>query len=452
MENLEKVGGEDKGRTSEIKTVALASLIGTTVEWFDFFAYSTAAALVFGTLFFPGSDPLIGTLLAFSTLAVGYFARPVGAIVFGHFGDRIGRKTMLIISLLMMGGATFLIGLLPTYATIGVAAPILLVSLRFIQGLALGGEWGGAVLMAIEHSPRGRRGFYGSWPQTGVALGLLLSTLIYLAVAFLPDAQFAAWGWRVPFLVSIVLVVLGLFVRLKIMETPEFARVRETQSEARLPFLDVFRNHAKEVLLTALAYLAIGGTFYVLYSFGLSYGTTYLELERGTMLTIVSIASVFNFFVLLLFGHLSDRLGRKRVYMAGNLLMIAGAFPMFWLINTQVFALMLLGFLLGTTGFAAAYGPMAALFAESFETRVRYTGISLGLTIGTVAGGSLVPAIATGLLDIFDGSWPVSVYLILVGVVSAIATALLKLQYSSEPSKTTSHKSLMDEQAEGVSN
>lgn len=449
---MEKLGGERQGRTSEIKTVATASLIGTTVEWFDFFAYSTAAALAFNVLFFPDFSPLAGTLAAFITLAVGYFARPLGAAIFGHFGDRIGRKTMLIVSLTLMGGATFLIGTLPTFEAVGVLAPILLVALRFIQGLALGGEWGGAVLMAIEHSPKNRRGFYGSWPQTGVALGLLLSTLVFLPVAALPEEQFLAWGWRVPFLVSVVLVALGLFVRLKIMETPDFIRVKDAQTEARLPIVDVFRMHGKEVVLTALAYLAIGGTFYVLYSFGLSYGTTYLELERSTMLTIVCIASAFNLFALLLFGHLSDRLGRKRIYMAGNLLMIAGAFPMFWLINTQVFALMLLGFLLGTTGFAAAYGPMAALFAEAFDTRVRYTGISLGLTIGTVAGGSLVPAIATGLLDIFDGSWPVSVYLIVVGVVSAIATALLKLRYSSQQSETRVYESAEDNQVEEVTN
>lgn len=434
MEKLEKLGGENTGQTQNIKTVAVASMIGTTVEWFDFFAYATAAALVFNVLFFPQFDPLVGTVLAFGGVAAGYLSRPIGSVVFGHFGDRIGRKSMLIISLSLMGICTFLIGALPTYTAIGVAAPILLVTLRFMQGLALGGEWGGAVLMSVEHAPPGRRGFYGSFPETGLALGLLLSTSIFLAIGALPEDQLLAWGWRIPFLLSALLVGLGLFIRLKVVETPEFQRVKETHTEARIPFLDTIRSHGGQVILTCLSYVVVGGIFYVIYVFGLTYGTEQLGLERSTMLTLSLIASAFSFFAYLFFGHLSDIVGRKRTYVGGALLVAVSAFPVFWLINTEIFVFMLMGYLLGTIGLCATYGPMGTLFTEAFDVRVRYTGMSLGLTLGTVLGAAFVPIIFTELLAISGSYWPIAVYVAVVGLISAIATTLLK---TSDPSKAS---------------
>lgn len=434
MESLEKLGGADEGQTSDVKTVATASLIGTTVEWFDFFAYATASALVFNVLFFPQFDPLVGTLLAFMGIAAGYLSRPLGAIVFGHFGDRVGRKSMLVIALTLMGSATFLIGALPTYAMIGATAAILLLMLRFIQGFSLGGEWGGAVLMAVEHSPPSRRGFYGSFPQGGLALGLLLATLIFLAIETLPEEQLMSWGWRIPFLLSAILVGVGLFIRLRIVESPAFQRVKESSTEARIPVLETFRTHGKQVALTSLAYLIMGGIFYVVFVFSLTYGTQQLGLERTTMLILTAIAAAFCFPAYLFFGHLSDRVGRKRVYMCGILMVIASAFPIFWLLNTQVFVLMLVGYLIGSLGMAAIYGPMGTLFSEAFDVRVRYTGLSLGLTIGTILGAAFVPAIFTQLLATFGSYWPISVYLIVTGVISAIATVLLK---TSEPNKVS---------------
>lgn len=446
MDTIEKLGGEDRGQTADVRTIALASMVGTTVEWFDFFGYATAAALVFGVLFFPEADPLVGTMLAFGGIAAGYLSRPLGSIAFGHYGDRLGRKTMLVVSLFVMGAATFLIGVLPTYAAIGATAAILLLVLRFIQGFALGGEWGGAVLMAVEHAPAERRGFYGSFPQTGVSLGLLLATLIFLAIEALPEDQLLTWGWRVPFLASALLVALGLYIRLKIVETPAFQRIKESQTEARVPILETLRTHWKEVILTCLSYLVIGGIFYVIFVFSLTYGTEQLGLERSTMLVLTVFSSVFSFFGLLFFGRLSDRVGRKRVYVGGALLVIASAFPIFWLINTEVFVFMLLGYLLATIGFCATYGPMGTLFSEAFDVRVRYTGISLGLTIGTVLGAAFVPIIFTQLLASFGSYWPISVYLIAAGAISAVAAALLRTtgsdeaeeQRSDRPTKTRS--------------
>ncbi len=293
----------DEGRTQSVRKVALASFVGTTIEWYDFFLYGTAAALVFGDLFFPEAEPLVGTLLAFSTYAVGFAARPIGGIVFGHFGDRIGRKSMLVLSLLIMGIATFLIGLLPTFASIGVMAPILLVVLRFAQGIGVGGEWGGAVLMSVEHAPKGRRGFFGSWPQMGVPAGLLLSTSVFAIVqAMTSEAAFLSWGWRIPFLVSAVLVGVGLFIRLRIMESPAFQRVKETKTEAPKPIVDVVRKYPREVLVAMGMRVAENGAFYILTVFVLAYGEDELGLSKGTMLTGVIIAAAIGLVTVPLFG------------------------------------------------------------------------------------------------------------------------------------------------------
>ncbi len=304
---------ESGGATQSVKKVAAASFIGTTIEWYDFFLSGTAAALGFGDLFFPNAEPLVGTLLAFSTYAVGFAARPIGGVVFGHYGDRIGRKSMLVLSLLIMGVATFLIGILPTYASIGVVAPMLLVVLRFAQGIGVGGEWGGAVLMSVEHAPKGRRGFFGSWPQMGVPAGLLLSTAVFAIVqAMTSEAAFMSWGWRVPFLVSAVLVGVGLFIRLKLMESPAFQRVKETNTEASKPIVDVIRKYPREVLVAMGMRVAENGCFYILTVFVLAYGEDELGLAKGTMLTGVIIAAAIGLFTVPLWGRCPTASGAGR--------------------------------------------------------------------------------------------------------------------------------------------
>src|ERR687885_12379 len=291
---MERSGGENEGQRPPIGQVLGASFIGTAIEWYDFFLYGTAATLVFGQLFFPTGDPLISTLSALGTFAVGFIIRPLGGVIFGHYGDRLGRKTVLILTLTMMGAATFLIGCLPTYDTIGVLAPILLVLLRVVQGLGVGGEWGGAALMAVEYAPEDKRGYYGSWPQMGVPAGLLLSTGIFSAVSFLPNEQFLAWGWRIPFLLSIILIGVGLFVRTRLLETPAFSEVQESHTEAQMPIMDVLRNYPKNVLLAIGARVASDGCFYVFTVFILDYATRTLGLPRPTILLGVMLASAIE--------------------------------------------------------------------------------------------------------------------------------------------------------------
>ncbi len=417
---MERLGGEDRGQVSAIRKVALASLIGTTIEWYDFFIYGTAAALVFPALFFPEFSETAGTLAAFATFGVGFFARPVGGIVFGHFGDRVGRKTMLVLTLTIMGVATTLIGLLPTYAAIGVAAPLLLVVLRFAQGLGVGGEWGGAVLMAVEHSPAERRGFFGSWPQMGVPAGLILSNLIFLAVATLPEEQFLAWGWRIPFLLSIILVGVGLFIRLRIMESPAFRRVQESNTEVRMPIVDVVRTYPKQVLLAAGAFLVINAYFYILVSYLINYATAEAGMSNSTILTVVLISSVVSFFAMPLFAALSDRSGRRPIYLAGVVGMGISAFLLFWATDTASFWLVLLAHIFGLGALSMAYGPQAAFYAEMFGTRVRYSGISLGYQGGSIFGGALAPFIATWLFAQTQTSTSIAVYVAALAVVSFV--------------------------------
>jgi MFS transporter, MHS family, shikimate and dehydroshikimate transport protein len=416
---------ERAGATQSIKKVAAASFIGTTIEWYDFFLYGTAAALVFGDLFFPEAKPLVGTLLAFSTYAVGFAARPIGGIVFGHFGDRIGRKAMLVLSLLIMGVATFLIGLLPTFASIGILAPILLVVLRFAQGIGVGGEWGGAVLMSVEHAPKGRRGFFGSWAQMGVPAGLLGSTAVFAIVqATTSEAAFMSWGWRVPFLVSAVLVGVGLFIRLKLMESPAFQRVKETKTEARKPIVDVVRKYPREVLVAMGMRVAENGCFYILTVFVLAYGQDELGLAKGTMLTGVIIAAALGLVTVPLWGHLSDKFGRRPLYMAGAIVTTLWAFPLFGLIDTESPILIWLSIVIGVNlGHDLMYGPQAAYFSELFGTRVRYSGASLGYQLASVFAGGLAPLIATALLAANGGDPTlVAIYMMGMGLISIVAT------------------------------
>jgi metabolite-proton symporter len=413
-------------REVSITQVAVASFIGTAIEWYDFFLYGTAAALIFNRLFFPTFDPLVGTLAAFGTYAVGFIARPLGGVIFGHYGDKLGRKSMLSLTLLLMGTATFCIGLLPTYSTLGVWAAILLILMRVLQGFGVGGEWGGAVLMAVEHAPEGKRGFYGSWPQVGVPAGLLLSTGIFSLISTLPEEQLLSWGWRIPFLLSILLVGVGLFIRLRIHETPAFNRVKEQGQEARMPLLNAIREHPQNILLAMGARVAENGFFYVYSVFALVYVTEQLKLPRSMILNGVLIATVCEFLAIPFFGALSDRIGRRPVYMFGAAFSALFSFPFFWLLDTQHPQLIWLAVVLGlSVGHGAMYGPQASFFSELFGAHVRYSGASLGYQLASVFAGGLSPLIATALLTWSGGKpWPVSAYMMGMACITLLSVYL----------------------------
>jgi MHS family shikimate/dehydroshikimate transporter-like MFS transporter len=431
----ERLGGEHQGDTQSLRQVALASFVGTTIEWYDFFLYGTAAALIFDKLFFPSVDPTIGTLAAFATFGVGFAARPLGGIVFGHFGDRAGRKSMLVISLLIMGIATACIGVLPSYASIGIAAPIILVVLRLAQGLGVGGEWGGAVLMSVEHAPKGKRGLFGSFPQMGVPAGLFLSTVIFaLMQAGTSEAQFEAWGWRIPFLFSIVLVGVGLFIRMRIMESPAFQQVKDSGTEAPKPIVDVVKTQPREVLVAMGMRIAENGVFYVFTVFVLAYGEDTLELSKGTMLTGVAIAAAVGLGTIPLWGFLSDRMGRKPLYMAGAVFSTLFAFPFFAMVDTKEPILIWLAIVLGVNvGHDLMYGPQAAYYAEMFGTRVRYSGASLGYQLASVLSGGFAPLIAAALLAANGGDPTlVAIYMVVMGVITVVATAFARETYRDD--------------------
>ncbi len=417
----------------QIVKVALASLIGTSIEWYDYFLYGTAAALVFNKLFFPTYDPLVGTLLAFGTFSVGFIARPVGGIVFGHFGDRIGRKKMLYLTILIMGLATALIGLLPTYNSIGVWAPILLVCMRLAQGFGLGGEWGGAVLMAVEHAPANRRGFYGSWPQIGAYIGLLLSTLVFRAVSKMPDSAFLTWGWRVPFLLSFILVVVGIYIRMKVAESPVFEKLKEQKQEAKMPVIDAIINHPKNILIAMGARFAENGLFYVFTVFSLTYVATALKINRTIGLNGLLVASFIATFVGPMWGALSDRIGRRPVYMWGAVACGLLAFPFFWMLGTKDPFIITLAIVFPVVlGHAAMYGPQASFFSELFSARVRYSGASLGYQLASIFAGGLSPLVATALLSYGKGQPTyVAWYMILLVAITAVSVAFAKETHKS---------------------
>jgi metabolite-proton symporter len=403
----------------------VASFIGTTIEWYDFFIYTTAAALIFPQLFFPSFEPLAGTLASFATYAVGFLARPLGGVIFGHYGDKIGRKAMLVTTLLIMGIATFLVGLLPTYETIGIWAPILLVVLRLLQGLGLGGEWGGAVLMAVEHSPDDKRGLNGSWPQMGVPAGLVLGTGAFAAVSAISGDAFVTWGWRVPFLLSILLIALGLYIRLAIYESPAFSRVRESGTEARMPIVDVFRTYPKNVLLVVGSRIGIDVVFYIFAVYMLTYVTTNLGLPRNLGLIAVSIAALIEIFTIPAFASLSDKVGRRPVLMAGAAFLGLWIFPFFWLLDTGSASLIILAVIVGLSiGHAMVYGTQASFYAELFGTRVRYSGASLGYQLAGIFGGALAPIVATALYAATGGPGLIGVYVAVLCLLSIVCVYL----------------------------
>lgn len=412
---------------TQLRRVAVASAIGTTIEWYDYFIYSTAAALIFGSQFFSALSPASGTLAAFATLGVGFLARPVGGVLWGHFGDRVGRKTMLVASLMLMGVATVGVGLLPTYDQVGLLAPVLLLVLRLLQGLSAGGEWGGAALMAVEHAPPDRRGRYGSFSQIGVPAGLILAQLVFFFVGnALTDEQFASWGWRLPFLGSIVLVGVGLFVRLRIEESPVFRALRAGQARSRLPIVEVFRERPRELLLASASFIANTAIGYVFLAYLLSYGTSVLKVDRNLMLVVVIVGSVTWLASIVASAIWSDRIGRKPVYLVGSVLLVVWSIPFFLLVDTRNPALLIVAVIVLNVGLGASYGPQSALFAEMFETRYRYSGASFSYAVGAVLGGGFAPLIAAALQASTGTSLSVSGYMIVVGLISLAAVLAMR--------------------------
>ncbi|WP_189550969.1 MFS transporter [Streptomyces lavendofoliae] len=429
---------------ASLKKIVAASLIGTTIEWYDFFLYGAAAALVFNELFFPDSDPLVGTLLSFLTYAVGFLARPLGALVFGHFGDRLGRRKLLVLSLLMMGGATFLIGLLPTHATVGSAAPVLLTVLRLVQGFALGGEWGGAVLLVAEHGDARRRGFWASWPQTGAPAGQLLATGVLAALtAVLPEGAFASWGWRVPFLLSGLLVLVGLWIRLSVDESPVFkaaleaARRREhgRTTKEQPPVLAVLRHHWRDVLIAMGTRMAENISYYVVTAFILVYATDHAGTSKQTALNAVLVASAVHFATIPMWGALSDRLGRRPVYLVGAIGVGAWIHPFFLLVDRGTFGTILAAVTVALLFHGAMYAPQAAFFSELFATRMRYSGASIGAQFSSVAAGAPAPLIATALLAGYGDAGPIVLYVMAASVLTVVAVAC---------ARETRHRDLAD--------
>ena len=410
-----------------VRRVAIASMVGTSIEWYDFFIFGTASALVFGRLFFPTFSELAGTLAAFASFAVGFVARPVGGLVFGHIGDRSGRKTTLVLTLTMMGLATFAMGLMPSYAAIGAWAPILMVVLRFVQGMAVGGEWGGAVLMATEHSGAERRGFFGSFAQMGSAVGGLMATGIFLLMQQLPEEDFVSWGWRVPFLFSIVLVLVGLFIRLRIMESPVFAQIKEARRVVKVPVVELLRSESRNVLLAAGLYLAHGVLFYAMTVYTLSYTTSVYGLAQNTYLIGVTAAGAVQLITIPFLGALSDKLGRRAVIMFGTLFIVAFAVPLNFMITSQVPMLAWLAVIIGIcVGHNAVYAPTAALYSEMFPAHVRYSGTSLGYQLGGAIAG-FVPLIAASLVGAAGGAyWPIPALIAGAGVIGFVCILLVR--------------------------
>jgi metabolite-proton symporter len=411
----------------QLRRAVIASTIGTTIEWYDFFLYSVVTGLAFAKLYFPHSDPLMGTLEAFGIYAVGFVARPVGAAIFGHYGDRIGRKAALIATLLLMGIATFLVAFVPTYDEIGIWGAVILVVLRFVQGVGVGGEWGGSVLLSMEWArTNGNRGFIASWPQFGVPAGLFLANLAVLSFSAIAGDQFLNWGWRVPFMLSIVLVAIGLYIRLGILETPTFQRLAAENRLERAPALEVIRRQPMEIILSALVRMAEQAPFYIFTAFIFSYGTTVLGAKRDLILVAVLTASVISLFTIPFSGYLSDRIGRRRMYVLGVLATAVFGFVYFALLNTKIPGLIYLAIVLSLIPHDMMYGPQAALIAESFTGRLRYSGASLGYQFASIIAGGPAPLIATALFARYNSGYAIAYYILACSAVSLVAVLFLK--------------------------
>lgn len=408
--------------------VLIASLVGSSIEWFDYFLYGTVAALVFNQLFFVTEDPTVGLLLAYASFALAFFIRPFGGIIFSHIGDRIGRKKTLVITLSIMGIATFGMGLLPTYQAIGIWAPILLITLRLIQGLGIGGEWGGALLLAVEYAPPGKRGLFGSVPQMGVTIGMMLGTLALSIMTLLPEGSFMTWGWRVPFILSALLVLFGLWIRKGIDETPSFKEVQAKGDIPKVPLVTTLQTHWREVLIAIGAKVVETAPFYIFGTFVVSYATTYLDFSNRAVLNAVMIATIITTILIPIMGSLSDKIGRKPLYIFGTVGMILYAFPYFWLIQQGSVLLLTIATIIGL---GIIWAPITAvlgtMFSEIFSAEVRYTGISLGYQIGAALAGGTAPLVATALLATFNDSYvPVALYIIFTAVVSLLAIWAVK--------------------------
>ena len=414
--------------TTPLRRVVMASLIGTTIEWYDFFLYGSAAALVFNKLFFPEFDPLVGTMLAFATYALGFVARPVGGIVFGHYGDRIGRKRLLMLSLVLMGVATVLIGLLPTYAQIGIWAPIALIALRLVQGFAVGGEWGGAVLMAAEHGDAARRGFWASWPQAGVPAGTLLAAAVLAIMAAVQtEADFLDWGWRVPFILSALLVVVGWYIRNRVSESPMFeAELDASEAPAKVPAMDVLRERPGALVLGAGLRVGENISYYILTVFSLTYLVDVSHESRSLALNALLIGAAVQFFAIPLLALLSDRIGRRPVYALGAFGLAAWCFVMFGLLGSGDNASIILALVVGLVLHGAMYGPQAAFITELFPTRIRYSGVSIAYQLTSIVAGSLAPIIALWLYKQYDSATPVAIYVGAACVISGVSALLAK--------------------------
>lgn len=426
--SLQLLKGKCAMDPKKMRKVWIASLVGSSIEWFDYFLYGTVAALVFNQIFFVTEDPSVGLILAYASFALSFFIRPFGGIIFSHIGDRIGRKKTLVVTLSLMGVATFGMGLLPTYQAIGIWAPILLITLRLVQGLGIGGEWGGALLLAVEYAPKEKRGLYGSIPQMGVTIGMVMGTVALSIMTLLPDESFMTWGWRIPFLLSALLVIFGLWIRKGIDETPSFKKVQETGDIPKLPIVDTLRYHWREVLIAIGAKVVETAPFYIFGTFVVSYATTELGFSRTTTLNTVMVATIITTILIPIMGSLSDRIGRKKVYVAGTIGMLLFAFPYFWMLQQQSVVLLVVATVIGL---GIIWAPITAvlgtMFSEIFNAKVRYTGVTLGYQIGAALAGGTAPLVAASLMLQFNGSYvPVAVYIMFTAVISLIAIWAVK--------------------------